>query len=55
MKSSIVGGSGGDGKGLLVHFETNATGFESGDTVAKLAGWSTDGTPITATTPVDVK
>jgi hypothetical protein len=50
-----VGVSGGDGSGLLLHFETDATGFDSGDTVAKLVGRSTDGTPITATTPVDVK
>lgn len=52
VTQTVVGGSGGD---LLVHFETAATGFEPGDTVAKLAGRSTDGTPLTATRSVDVK
>ncbi|MXR40793.1 hypothetical protein GRX01_05485 [Halobaculum sp. WSA2] len=55
VKSTVVNGSGDGGGDLLVHFETDATGFEPGDTVAKLAGRTTGGTPITATSSVDVK
>lgn len=54
VKSQAVNRSGSANDDLMLQFEMEETGFDSGDTTAKLAGRSDGGTPIAATAEVQV-